>query len=94
MPFEQNLKLSTKDSSPLVDPTLYKRLVGRLLYLTITRPDLCYALQFLSQFMAQPHQSHLDSAHRVLKYLKGALGQGLFFSSSSQLHIKAFTDSD
>lgn len=96
-PVEQNLKFVQDAGSPLHDPTKYKRLVGRLLYLTITRPDLSYALQLLTQFMDkphQPHQPHLDAADRVLRYLKGSYGQGLFFPAHSSLHLKAFTDSD
>lgn len=73
---------------------MYRRLIGRLLYLTITRPDLSYALQILSQFMDQPHQMHLHAAHRILRSIKGSPGQGLFFPATSSLHLIAFTDSD
>ena len=64
---ESALKLSVNDASPsLSDPASYRRLIGRLLYLTITRPDLSYAIQTLSQFMSNPHTMHLQAAERVL----------------------------
>ena len=70
-PMESSLKLTANDSSPLLsDPASYRRLIGRLLYLTITRPDLAYAVQALNQFMSNPHSTHLQDAKRVLRYIK------------------------
>jgi hypothetical protein len=93
-PMEQNLKLSRDDGALLLDASEYRRLIGRLLYLTITRPDLAYSVQTLSQFMAQPKQPHLDAAYRVLRYIKYAPTQGLFFPANGDLRLKAFCDSD
>jgi hypothetical protein len=93
-PMEQNMKLSRDDGTPLSDTTSYRRLIGRLLYLTITRPDLAYFVQTLSQFMDKPRQSHLDAAHRVLRYIKHAPAQGLFFPANTEFQLKAFYDSD
>uniref|UniRef100_A0A2N9J288 Integrase catalytic domain-containing protein n=1 Tax=Fagus sylvatica TaxID=28930 RepID=A0A2N9J288_FAGSY len=92
---DAEFKLKDLDGTLLDDPSVsQKDLVGRLLYLTVTRPDLSYSVQKLSQYMAKPTTSHLTAAHRVLRYIKGSPGQGLFFSSSNNLHLKSFSDSD
>jgi hypothetical protein len=93
-PMESNTKFSAMDGALLDDPTMYRRLIGRLLYLTITRLDLTYSIHTLSQFMQAPRQLHLDVAYRILRYIKAAPGQGIFFPASSILHLKAFCDSD
>ncbi|XP_019184418.1 PREDICTED: uncharacterized protein LOC109179377 [Ipomoea nil] len=75
------------------DNTQYRKTVGKLLYLTITRPDISFATQQLSQFLDKPTNLHLQAAQRVLRYIKAAPGHGLFFPSSSDLLLKAFSDS-
>ncbi|XP_019265012.1 PREDICTED: uncharacterized protein LOC109242633 [Nicotiana attenuata] len=73
---------------------MYQRLIGRLLYLEITRPDISYTVQVLSQFMNAPKQSHYDAALRVVKYIKNCLGQGLLMSSKQSRKVSAFCDAD
>ncbi|CAM8892261.1 unnamed protein product [Rhodiola kirilowii] len=92
METKHNLGLS---SAPLLpDASVYRRLVGRLIYLTITRPDLAFPVHVLSQFMQSPTEDHLRAAHRVLRYIKLAPAQGLLFSSDSKLQLVAYCDAD
>lgn len=79
-PMEQNVKFSKLDGDLLEDPFTYRRLIGRLVYLTISCLNISYFVQVLSQYMDKPRQSHLDAVHRVLRYLKGTPGQSLFLS--------------
>lgn len=89
---EQNLKLSKHEGKELKEPGSYKRIIGGLLYLTMTRLDLTFAIYRLSQFMAMPRMPHVQAANRVLQYIKGTPCQGLLFSSKFELHLKAFTN--
>ena len=73
-PMEQHLKLSKDEGTSLPDPTVYRRLIRKLLYLTFTRPDISYSVSRLSQFMDHPYAPHLHAAHRVLQYLNGSPG--------------------
>ncbi|KAK3007603.1 hypothetical protein RJ639_013997 [Escallonia herrerae] len=93
-PMEQNHGLALAGGPLLSDPRPYRRLIGRLVYLTITRTDICYAVHVLSQFMQSPRSQHWDAALWVLWYLKAAPGQGLFLLADSPLQIYAFCDSD
>ncbi|KAI9153173.1 hypothetical protein LWI28_007189 [Acer negundo] len=92
-PMERGLKLSNK-SDLLKNSSQYRRLVGRLIYLTVSRPDITYAIHVLSRFMHQPRKFHMEAALRVVRYLKGAPDQGLFFSSNSDFKLRAYCDSD
>ncbi|KAK3039885.1 hypothetical protein RJ639_028278 [Escallonia herrerae] len=84
-PMEQNHGLALAGGPLLSDPGPYRRLIGRLVYLTITRPDIYYTVHVLSQFMQSPRSQHWDAALRVLRYLKAAPGQGLFLPADSPL---------
>ncbi|XP_019149872.1 PREDICTED: uncharacterized protein LOC109146676 [Ipomoea nil] len=89
----QTNKLSKNNGAALEDNTQYRRLVGKLLYLTITRPDICFVAQQLSQFLDNPTIIHLQAVHRVLRYIKSCPGQGLFFPANSNLKMSGFADS-
>ncbi|XP_019197731.1 PREDICTED: uncharacterized protein LOC109191559 [Ipomoea nil] len=93
-PMVPSKKLSKESGTRLIDTTQYRKLVGKLLYLTITRPDISFATQQLSQFLDCPTDIHLQAAHRILRYIKGAPAQGHFFPANNQLCLKGFSDSD
>lgn len=93
-PIEPGLHLHNDNGPLFPDVECYRRLVGRLLYLTTTRPDITFAVQQLSQFLSKPTETHYKAAQRILHYLKGSPGQGLFFSRSSSLDLQGYTDSD
>ena len=93
-PLPKGLGLSTDQGEILEDPEVYRRLVGRLLYLNITRPDLSYATQHLSQFLSCPRKPHLQAAMYVVRYLKHTINMGLFYSASCDLNLTAYSDAD
>ncbi|KAI3754366.1 hypothetical protein L1987_54148 [Smallanthus sonchifolius] len=93
-PMEQGLKLDKGENDERVDAGQYRRLVGRLLYLQATRPDIAYSVNLLSQFVADPRQPHFDAALRVVRYLKTTLGQGILLPKEGGMHLVAYSDSD
>nr|GEX68162.1 hypothetical protein [Tanacetum cinerariifolium] len=93
-PVEQETKLDKREEEARVDATQYRRLVGRLLYLQATRPDVTYAVNVLSQFVSDPRHNHLEAAKRVLRYLKGTLGQRILLSREGPITLTAYCGSD
>lgn len=76
------------------DPLPYKRLIDKLLYLTLTRPDITYPIHILSQFMKQPTVAHTQAAKRVLRYLLTSPGKGILLASQQGAILTAYCDSD
>ncbi|KAL5580295.1 hypothetical protein UlMin_012737 [Ulmus minor] len=93
-PIEPNHKLGDDPEKPKVDKERYQRLVGRLIYLSHTRPDIAYAVSVISQFMHAPRENHMEAAYRVLRYLKSAPGKGIIFRKSEKMEVEAYTDAD
>ena len=94
-PIEQNHCLAEYPDQVPADRARYQRLVGRLIYLAHTRPDVAYAVSVVSQFMHNPSESHMDAVMRILKYLKSAPGRGVLFSKHNNiLEVCGFTDAD
>ena len=75
-----------------VDKERYQRLVGKLIYLSHTRPDIAFAVSVASQYMSDPRKVHMDAAYRILRYLKGTPGRGLFFRKQELRTIEVYTD--
>lgn len=96
IPLEQNHHLIDNASSLLspTDASSYRQLIGRLIYLTITRPVLSYTVHILSQFMNSPRVDHMQAIFKALRYIKQSPDKGLFISSTSSLNLRAFCDSD
>ncbi|XP_019414598.1 PREDICTED: uncharacterized protein LOC109326364 [Lupinus angustifolius] len=93
-PMDYNSKLHSNSGSPLPDPTSYRRLLSKLLYLTNSRPDISCALSHLSQFNSCPTDQHQIAAIRILKYLKSSPALGLLFPTHNNTTLKGFSDSD
>ncbi|GJR54518.1 uncharacterized mitochondrial protein-like protein [Tanacetum coccineum] len=93
-PIEQGLKLDKGENEPSIDASPYRRLIGWLLYLQATRPDITYSVNVLSQFVADPRNNHLEAANRVLRYLKATSGQGILHSRAGDPVLTAYCDSD
>lgn len=93
-PLEYNTHLSPSEGKLLEDPARYRQLVGSLIYLTATRPDISYAVHLVSQFMAAPCSTHFAAVLRILRYVKGTLFHGLHFSIHSSLELQCYSDSD
>ena len=77
MPMTTNLKLLSDTSLETVDATLYRQMIGSLMYLMNTRPDICFAVNTLSKYMIEPRHVHLIATKHVLRYLKGTVDYGL-----------------
>ena len=92
IPMDPNVKLDNEQGEPLHDPEKYRRLVGKLNYLTITRPDISFAISIVSQFMSSPRTTHWQAVLQIVRYLKGAPGQGLMFRNCGHLHIAGYSD--
>ena len=93
-PVECGVKLSKHDEAEKVDPTLFKSLVGSLRYLTCTRPDILYAVGLVSRYMENPITTHFKAAKRILRYIKGTIDFGLFYSISNDFKLVGYSDSD
>jgi hypothetical protein len=93
-PMVTNLNLLSDSSSDLVDPTMYRQLIGSLMYLVNTRPDICFAVNTLSQYMVEPRHVHLVATKHVLRYLHGMVGYGLRYVSDGEVKLQGYTNSD
>eukprot|EP00253_Pinus_taeda_P034392 PITA_34392 len=93
-PFLSGFKIPISCNSPKVDATLYRQLVGKLLYLTHTRPDLSFVVGLVAWFMQTPRQCHWKAAKRILRYVRGTVQFGIHYSAQASPLFIGFTDSD
>ena len=93
-PLPEGLILSKDSPTPPVDATLYRTLVGKLLFLTKTRPDITHAVSIVSRFMQQPKEAHLQAAKHILRYVRRYPDLGLFFKQGEENRLHGYTDAD
>eukprot|EP00253_Pinus_taeda_P006843 PITA_06843 len=93
-PTVMGLKLSKEDSSKDFDPSLYKSIVGSLIYLTATRPNIMHVVSLISRFMERPKEAHWQAAKRILRYVKGTKRFGILYTTSECSDLIGYTDSD
>jgi hypothetical protein len=93
-PIVTGLKLSKDDKGSKVDSTLYKQLVGSIMYLTSTRPEIMFVVSLISRFMESPKVSHWQTGKIILKYVSGTRNYGILYSRSSDFKLIGYTDSD
>ena len=91
---DPNHKLGEATEEPVVDKRMYQKLVGRLIYLAHTQPDITYSVSMISQFMHDLREPHLQAAYRVLHYLKGNPRKRILFKKNNTLALEAYTDAD
>ena len=93
-PVDTRAKLSATDSAPIEDATQYRSLVGALQYLTLTRPDIAYAVQQVCLFMDDPREPHLAMLKRILRYVKGTLSTSLHIGTGPVDSLTTYSDED
>ncbi|KAK2988354.1 hypothetical protein RJ640_001539 [Escallonia rubra] len=94
IPIEVENKLSRHVKEGPIDRTLFKSLVGSLTYLTCTRPDILYAVGYISRYMENPTTNHFKVAKRILRYFKGTTDLGIFYPASGDMKLVGYSDSD
>uniref|UniRef100_A0A2N9HM45 Uncharacterized protein n=1 Tax=Fagus sylvatica TaxID=28930 RepID=A0A2N9HM45_FAGSY len=91
-PLEMNARFTPLDGTPLSDATLYRQLVGSLVYLTVTRPDIAHVFHLVSQFLVAPHSTHYAAVIHILRYIKGTMFHGLHFSAHSTIDLCTYSN--
>ncbi|XP_019157184.1 PREDICTED: uncharacterized protein LOC109153775 [Ipomoea nil] len=87
-------KLSKDDAGPPIDSTVYRSLIGSLLYLTASRPDIMFSFGMCARHQSAPKKSHLIAAKRILKYVRGTIKYGIWYSKESELSVTGYCDAD
>ncbi|XP_020411375.1 uncharacterized protein LOC109946832 [Prunus persica] len=93
-PMAINLKLSSNDGTPRADASMYRSIVGSLIYLSNTRPDIVHAVSVVSRFVNDPSNHHFAAVKRILRYVQGTKGYGIKYTQEKESILVRFTDSD
>jgi hypothetical protein len=94
IPLEQNVKVSADERDLVEDTTMYRHIVGSLIYMTIIRPYLNYVVGVVSQFMQTPQKPHLDAVRHILRYIKHTLQCGISYEGKNHLQVHGYMDVD
>ena len=93
-PMASNLKLLSDASSEAGYAMMYRQMIGSLMYLTNMRPDICFAVNTLSQLLTNPKHVHLIAAKHILRYLRGTIDYGLKYEVNQNINLEGYVDSD
>ena len=93
-PMALNLKLLNDASLESVDATMYRQMIGSLMYLMNTRPYICFAVNTLGQFLTDSRNVHLVAAKHILRYLRGTVDYGLKYNANQNINLEGYVDSD
>ena len=93
-PVASNLKLLSDASSETIDATMYRQMIGSLMYLTNTRPNICFAVNTLSQFLTDSRHVHLIAAKNILRYLRGTVDHGINYKADQKIKLECYADLD
>ena len=93
-PMSSSVKLSSDLASVEVDPTLYRSMIGSLLYLTASRPDIAFSVGVCARFQAAPNESHLTVVKRIIRYVNGTSNYGISYSRDSNDCLAGYLDDD
>nr|GEW40100.1 uncharacterized mitochondrial protein AtMg00810-like [Tanacetum cinerariifolium] len=93
-PMVEKSKLDEDKEGKAIDPSHYRGMIGTLLYLTATRPDLQFSICMCARYQARPTEKHIHAVKRIFRYLHGTVNQGLWYSKDSSVALIAFADAD
>ncbi|XP_019052185.1 PREDICTED: uncharacterized protein LOC109114293 [Nelumbo nucifera] len=93
-PIEPNHGVQESVGEDYLDKERYQKLVGKLIFLSLTRPNIAYAVHVVSQFMHNPKIPHMKAVERILRYLKSCLGKGILFRKNDRIEVEGYTDAD
>ncbi|KAJ9680162.1 hypothetical protein PVL29_019450 [Vitis rotundifolia] len=93
-PISSSIKLDMDEKGKSIDSTMYKGMIGSLLYLTASRPDIMYSICLCARFQSCPKESYLSAVKRILRYLKGTMNIGLWYPKGDNFELIGFSDAD
>ena len=93
-PMDPNVRLQEDEGNDLEDMTMYRQLVGSLIYLTLTRPDISYPVGVVSRYISKPKKPHLDAVKRILRYVKGTINFVIMYKKTIDCRVMGYCDAD